>query len=234
MADRTGPDAAGPADEHRHADAALVQVSLAATQRAAAGERALRAAVRRRPAVVAAEKDDRVLLDRQFLEQGHEAADVAVHPRDHGGIVLLGLAPRLVGVGLVVGRMEFAVWNRVREVEKERLTFGGPPDETEGFLRHQIVRVDLAGLGRVAGELDLLGVPPQVLGPVVVGVALVQVAEPEIEALLVRDARRVGFAQAPLADNAGGVAGGLQDLADGHVLGVQRDAPLGRRPAGGG
>ena len=53
----------------------------------------------------------------------------------------------------------------------------------------------------VAVEPELLLVLPEKLGVIVVGMSLVQVAEPNVEALPVRQARRPGLAQSPLADD---------------------------------
>ncbi len=58
------------------------------------------------------------------------------------------------------------------------------------------------------------------------GVSLVKVAEPIIEALPVRDTRAVGLAKAPLADDAGCVAGLFQQLGDGDIRRPQRHAGI--------
>jgi hypothetical protein len=47
--------------------------------------------------------------------------------------------------------------------------------------------------------------------------SLVEIAEPVIEAFFVRDARGIGLAQAPFADDTGGVASAFEQLGDGHV-----------------
>ncbi len=69
-------------------------------------------------------------------------------------------------------------------------------------------------------------------------VPLVEIAEPVIEALPVRDAGAVGLAEAPLADYPGGVAGLFQQLGDGYIrrpkrhAGVAADQRVARMQAG--
>ena len=76
-------------------------------------------------------------------------------------------------------------------------------------------------------ERHLLQTTPEKLRVVVVGVDLVEVAEERIEALAEGMPFHADFAEAPLAEEAGRVAGGLQDLGDGDVFVAKR---LGRSP----
>src|SRR5207244_7141408 len=88
LADGASPDFPRPAHDHRHADAAFIEVALAAAQGAAAAKK-----VRLVPAflvwaIVAAEEDDRVTVQAKFLENSQEFADVGVQARNHGRVIL--------------------------------------------------------------------------------------------------------------------------------------------------
>src|SRR5436309_695378 len=89
---------ARPANNHGHANTAIVQVALVARERPAALEKhGIMTAFLVR-AVVAAEEDERVSIEPQFLESRHQPADVSIHTRDHSRKVLLNLRPWLSGV----------------------------------------------------------------------------------------------------------------------------------------
>src|SRR5438876_12419471 len=77
-------DFARPADNSRHADAALVQASLAPTKRPGAAHAAMAgiADVDVLGTIVAGEKDHRVVGETQFIERRKEAADLFVHIGD--------------------------------------------------------------------------------------------------------------------------------------------------------
>ncbi len=235
----------GPAGDQRHPDAALVHIALVAAQRpVAVVEIGIRAALLVRP-VVAGEQHQRLVVKAQPLQTGEQPADVAIHARNHGGMPLLRVGPVLVRVGTVgrhfhalLARLVVRVGDREGQVEEERLILV-PLDELQGLRREQIVRV-LDALRRDAAgrvdRLDLVGqqylllVAPEVVGIVVVGVGLIQVAEPVIEALLVRNARRLRLAEAPLADDAGRVAGPLEQLGHGDIRRPQRNPVVAANP----
>ena len=65
------------------------------------------------------------------------------------------------------------------------------------------------------------------LGVEVMGLALVEVAEPEVEALAVRRAGGVGPAQRPLADAAGGISGLLEHTRDSPLARLKHVAGIG-------
>src|SRR5688500_402647 len=59
------------------------------------------------------------------------------------------------------------------------------------------------------------------IGKMVVGVDLAEIAEEIIEALAVGMAFVAGHAEAPLANQAGAIAGGFEDFGDGDVVGAE-------------
>ena len=119
-----GGDRLGPPRDERHADAALVQVALAAAQRAAGLKVLATPAPFAHGAVVAAEEHDRVLGDAQLAELGdhlaHRVVEVGDHAREGrlgvrlGTIVLVALERRLFeladeGFAPLGGRVEIGV-----------------------------------------------------------------------------------------------------------------------------
>ena len=229
-------DLARPPDDHRHADAAVVHRPLVAAERPrAAEERGVGAPFLVR-AVVAREEDDGIVLEPEVLQPPEHAADVAVEAGDHRGVVLLDLRPGLGRVRRVAGDLHpvplgaAALVVGVRQgvgQEEEEGPRPVPVEEVEGLAGEEVGRV----LDRLGGDrLSLLLVPleailllvlPEIFGIIVVGVMLVQVAEPLVEPLAIGDAGRPRLAQAPLADDPGGVAGPLEDLGHRDVLGPQ-------------
>src|SRR5262249_51867474 len=79
----------------------------------------------------------------------------------------------------------------------------------------------------LAVELDVPVVAPEIIGIVVVGVALAVVAEEEVEAALDRIADGAGRAEAPLADGGGGGALLLDQLAEEPLAGGDGGRALG-------
>ena len=53
--------------------------------------------------IVAAEENDRLVVDTQLAEPRQQAAYVGIHTADHGGFALLRRGPRLAGVGTQIG-----------------------------------------------------------------------------------------------------------------------------------
>src|SRR5262249_15136963 len=99
-------------------------------------------------------------------------------------------------------------------------------DKLQRLLGEQVVRI-YALLRRDAllddvAERDLFLVAPQVVGIVVVRVDLVEVAEEVVKPLAVGDAGAARLPQTPLADETRAVAGPLEHLGHGGVLGPQR------------
>ena len=83
--------------------------------------------------------------------------------------------------------------------------------------------VALAAVG-VAPELELAFVPPEKLRIIIVRAHLVEVTEPFVESVAIRDAGRSFVAQSPFADGRRFVGGGLQEFRHGQVLRRQRHA----------
>ena len=193
-------------------------------------------------AVVAGEDDEGVVGEAELVEVIEQAADVAVEAGDHGGVALVLGRPIGGGIGAVIGDMravfEVAISLVVGvrddrapiEEEGAGLMLG---DELEGFVGEEIIGIEqtVAGVtaavvadgGDVVGQGDFGFVAPEELGEVVVGVVLAEVAEEVIEAMVAGQAA-FGFAdvaEAPFADERGGVAGLLEDAGHGEILGAQ-------------
>ena len=230
-----------PARDHRHPDAALVEVALGSPQGTAAIE-VVRPA-RRSRSIVRREEHDRVVVEAQISDQLQDAPDVSVEPRDHRrqrGVSVLGpdqpsgaaSAPwRLEFLELpAVLRVDFVIWNdvlgvrdRERCVAKER-TILVVANELERSIGNHVVRVRAPTVALVAFERQLLIVVVDVMRVEVVGVGLVEVAHELVEALLPRHAVRADVSEAPLAEAARRVALLLEQLRDGHVLREDRHA----------
>ena len=130
-------DPARPAGEEGRADAPFVEVFLVAAEVAiAAEELRIGAAERKDRAIIAGENHQRLVVEAEFLEQGHEPADVAVHAGDHRGIsgawrgvigVVVGICERRLGPLAAVfrervfGHLEREVRDGEGEVEEERI-----------------------------------------------------------------------------------------------------------------
>ncbi len=105
-------------------------------------------------------------------------------------------------------------------------------DPAEGVGGDEVLGVDGAfgfdaGTGVVARQVDTPVVVVEIGGEVAVGVALAVVAEEVVEAVLERAAGGVEHAHAPLADDGGGVAGGLEEFGDGEGAGREGHLALG-------
>src|SRR3954463_395344 len=82
-------------------------------------------------------------------------------------------------------------------------------DELLGLLHNPVVAERLAFLGvsRIAGQRHFLAVADEIPWKVGVGMDLVVIAEEQVEAVLLRDARRAAGAVPPFAETAGRIAG---------------------------
>jgi hypothetical protein len=172
-------------------------------------------------AVVTGENHQGVVVEAQALQAGHQLADILIHAGDHGGETFFGLGPGLIFVRTEVGdfhavagglaELIVGVRNGVGQVQEER----GPLaafNEIDGARGQQIVRI-LTLHAVVFGNIKLALVFPQMVGIKGVGVALIEIAEPFVEALEVGNAGSAGAAESPLAEDAGAVTGALEDVA---------------------
>ena len=195
---RPGGDPAGPAHHQRHPDPPLVDRALQAAQ----GTRALEE-LPVRPAgvggaVVAAEGDQRVVVDPELLEQDHQSPDVPVHARDHGRVHLLALLPRLIRVGIGRRNLVLRVRHGVGQVQEEGLVPAAVlTDELQRRLREQIVCVLLLLPAGIARLRVLLLVQPDEIGIVGVGPSLIEIAKPLVEALPVGLPSGIRLSQPP-------------------------------------
>ena len=215
-------DAAGPARDDGHAQAALVQLALLAAKLGArarilvgavdpAGE--LRADEVVRATVVPAEEYERVLFEAEFPQEGENLPHLAVEQVHHRGVAAGGLGPGPVAEerpgGIVIGNIEVPVRRGEGQVGEE-----GPvaalADEA-----HRLVEDHVLGVGRplaiapIAGQRDLGAVPDEVGRVVGVGVDLVVIAEEHVEALALGHAGGAAAAHAPFAEAAGRIAEGF-------------------------
>ena len=166
VAHRTGLDAAGQADNQRHADAALVQTAFVAAQpRGTVEKRAIHTAdmkvrirqPRMRRAVVAGKDDQGVVGDACLFERFHHASDVTVQVGDHRGIA--GPRPGMrqiaalptIDLGIPLGRKPLDRFARrmhghmrldERQIQKEGLRVVGF-QKLDRFGDHQLRRVGL-------------------------------------------------------------------------------------------
>ncbi len=176
-----------------------------------------------------------------------EPADVAVQPRDHRGLALVRVRPGLARVLPVVGhllavaggglRLVVGVGDRDRQVQEEGLR-AALVDPAQGRVHDHVVRVLDPGarparsllvllLGDVAQRHAGL-VAEEERGVVVVGVALVEVAEEGVEAHAVRVAGGARLAQAPLAEEGRRVARVLEEVGERALAlaqGLDREGP---------
>ena len=158
-------------------------------------------------AVIADEEDEGVIVEVGGFEGVEDLADVFVHGREHGGVGTSGFVGDAgeafeSGVGGVHRGM-----NSVEgDFEEEGLIFV-LVDEGDGFSAD--------GVGEVGGFLDDLGASEDVAGVLgEVGMGASEEAEEFVEAAFQGVKFGVG-AEVPLADEAGGVAGGFESVGEG-------------------
>ena len=236
VGDAAGPDVTGPAGEHGLADAALVEVGLAAAETRGAVEE-IDEDILPRPrlwTVVGGEDDEGVVVDAEALEESEEFADLAIESGDHAGELGVGVVgaevagPRvrpgelgpeaLVGGPRVLGAGKFNVGENIGQVGEERAVRAGlAGDIGHGLVVDLVLRVAPALPALVLRERELLEVTHEEVGVIEVGVDLTVLAEPGVETLADGDAWGVRSAEAPFAEAAGGVARGAQDFGEGDV-----------------
>ena len=243
VAHRARGDVTLPPRDRRHADAAVVQRALDAAQWAVAVlELGVVTSLAMR-SVVGREQDQRSLAEPQFVDAVDQPADVGIETVDARGETTFRGGP--VGplrelsdvrqVHTALAGLVVRVGDRRCEVEEER-PLPVPLDESERLFEEQVLAPDLL-FGREAGselafvrhdvrERHPLFLADQIGREVVVRVCLVEVAEELVEALVVRDPGRVLVAEAPLADEGRRVARVVEDLRDGDVTGLERDAEV--------
>ena len=251
-----------PAQQVRHADAALVVGQLAAGERLARAQPGEVAGA----AVVRQEDDQRVVGDPRFLQGVEDPADRVVERGDHPEVdppqfVLLVGEPVVV----LLRDLERRVRRVERRVEEERL-IGVPADEVDRLVaedvgdvgrlvdhrllrpaQDEVARPTRRRRGRLRPPDDQIGArvlrrpaPEIVVGRHRHGAFRPPVDEPggagEMPVELVETAvHRVVLileAQVPLADDAGRVAGRLQVIGDRQLSGDEPDVRHFRRLSG--
>src|SRR6185437_9855610 len=128
-------------------------------------------------AVIAGENNDRAFVETKFLDERQDAANIAVHACNHGGIGRMRLALRKIAA--IAGIRLFREFSRVflqrirrhlqgqmrhrrRVIQKERAILVGT-HEVERFRADEVGSVILAGETRVAGGIVGVGVGGQFL-----------------------------------------------------------------------
>ncbi|OPZ11825.1 MAG: hypothetical protein BWZ10_02155 [candidate division BRC1 bacterium ADurb.BinA364] len=226
IAGRSRSDSLRPANNHRGADAAFVEIALAAAQSRGAVEFSNPRLI---GPVVAGEKHNGVFVQPKLLKQRHQTAEIGVQPRDHRRVILFLLCPWLVGIRFVARNLEFAMGNRVGQIQEKRL-LAMEANEIECLLDKQIVGIDLAVFFLVLFDFLTLAVSPEIIRIIIVRMHLIEIAIKEIEAVQPRHSGGVFVSQAPFADAACSVSGFLECGGDGSILGAQGNE--GRRGAG--
>ncbi len=121
--------------------------------------------------------------------------------------------------------------NGVGEVQKERavmieLVGGADADEIQGSFREIIVRVApflivLIFVNQEAALVPLGIAAIEIIGIIIVGMHLIEVAKPFVESFFARNTRRAFVAESPFANGASAIARALQNLGHGHILRLQ-------------
>src|SRR5579864_8357870 len=112
------------------------------------------------------------------------------------------------------------MWNGIGQVQEERGPLAGF-DEIDGARRQQIVRI-LPLHTEIFRNIEFVLVFPQMVRIKSMGVALIEISEPFIEALQIGNTRSPGAAQSPLAEDAGPVARALQHGGHGYIGGLKK------------
>ena len=175
--------------------------------------------------MIRSEEDEGVVVDFKLCQEIDDLADLRVDFRDHRRIDFLVVRPVFIFEHADGWNLVSTVGQRPGDVEVEGAVFA-ISNEVEGKVEDEVVHVGAGVLSFVIRIYDTLFVAPKVIGIISMGVSLVEVAEPLVESLAVRDAGGVRLTQAPFAGHPGMITGALQKLGDGEVFGLQRDTFL--------
>ena len=186
--------------------------------------------------VVAGEEDDCALVHPQFLELVQDFAHVRIESRDHRRLVFLRLRPVLLRVRRVAGHFHAFVFqfvvrmgNGVGEVKEEGMLLIDA-NEIQRRAREQIVGIlTLPAIG-VAPQLPLALVAPKIFRVIIMRLDLIEIAEPFIKPVSVRNAGRSFVAQSPFADDRRVVNGRFEHLGHRHIARLQRHARVAANP----
>jgi len=168
---------------------------------------------RGRSAVVAGEDDQGVLQPAGLAQGVLDLADGFVDRRQHPGEFLAIAFQLRVGLQVGLRSLERPVDTVERHIEEERFLLGLPGDHAAGLVAEQVRRVAcLLHLLPVAIPVDL---PAAFVGEVIEHAEVVPVVV--VEAARQRQVGRLEFAEVPLADDLGGVAGLLEGVRRAYV-----------------
>ncbi len=177
--------------------------------------------------VVAAEKDQRVLILAGLFQLLDHPADVGVHAAHHCREALLLDGPRHVGVlaemryfhavARVAPHFVVGVGNGVGGFQKPgALIFLF--QELQRTPGEQVVRILFLARPEIAAQQVGGLAVEEMLGVVVMRVRLAEEAEPLVEPFARRVAGGAKLAERPLSEQPGPIARLLQDVGNGHVL----------------
>ena len=200
-----------PPHDQRHTDAPLVEKTLAGAERQVRGGRALGGG---EAAVVAGEHDERVVGLPGCFDGGEHGGHRLVHLANHGGIdgMILHRPRRAIPLGDLAGSG--------RRRQRGRTLLFLDQEFRPGLQRHvhrvhrHVAEEGLVAVGR--DECRRLGRDrPRMMGVVRRTAAGADVRR----AIRIEAVRRdvFGWPQMPLAEDAGGIAGVLQELRHGHL-----------------
>src|ERR1043166_2737991 len=122
-------DGLRPSGDGRDPDSTFVEVALHAPQRSGTAEEAGVVSSLFMWSVVAAENDQRILVQALPLQELENAADIGIHSRNDGREVLIDIGPVLATIHSLIRRVDpvllqqpefvIGVWNRIGQVEEE-------------------------------------------------------------------------------------------------------------------
>ena len=218
--DRARFNAAGPSDDQRHADAALVQVSFRGAQRRQIGHAA-------EGTVVGGKDNERLFREFKFVQGLQYATYGPVHGLDHGGVAsILEPGTRAVLIDQGLRRLHGPMHRIVPQGDEE----GSVPmfaDEVDGFIRQTIGQVCAVLSGLDAGNaigLEIAGRPP-IAAPANITIESLELGTP-LGLGSFHFAPRAR--KMPLADKRIGITGPLKMLGDGDIVQRQKVDRLGR------
>ena len=207
---------AGPGDDLRHAGAPFEHAGLAAAQGSVAGGCRSIHFVIHVATIVGGENDDGLVGQTEAVQRVEQGADGIVERLDHGGVggAALGIGridERAVFCDEFLLRIKWGVDAELPVVEEKRsiLILFHP---RHGLGGHAVLDVLARGVGLEIGVSPRSDEGSRRAGARPMG-------EIHVEAVFQRGIR--GWSEMPFAEVAGGISGGLEDLRQGWVSGLQ-------------
>lgn len=229
VADRPRLHQARRPDDHRHPDAALIEVALDPPEGAVAVVEIRMHAPFPVGAVIAGEEDDGAVLQSGLAEAVENPTHLSVHAGDHGRLVLFRLGPVAVRIGGVVRNLHAVA----RLAAQGVVSMGNGIGEKEEPGRLVLSRHELQGgageeIGRVGAGFQgqLFPITPEMGRRVVVGIPVGHVDQRLIETVALGSAGTIGPAEPPLAENGRPVARRPEQVGHGPLAGTDIGAAV--------